>query len=259
MNILCFTSAKGGVGKSTVTANLSMALAKAGQRVLTLDLDPQNALRFHQGIPLSVEAGIAPCTLRQTSWLEACFECTPTLYALPYGVVSEEEREAFEEQLSHDESWLNRGLSQMEAALGPDTWVVIDTPPGPSIYMRHALSNAHTVMVVTLPDAASYATLPTMESLIQKYCLPREDFVDYGIIINQLDYSRQLSKDVAQVIRERYGPRIAGLIHRDQYVCEALAYDQSVLDYAPYSQAAQDFIECADAIQANFTLSRISP
>lgn len=259
MNILCFTSAKGGVGKSTITANLSTALAKAGQRVLTLDLDPQNALRFHQGIPYTVETGLAPCTLNQTSWLEACFECAHGLYALPYGAVSEEEREAFEQMLNDDPDWLRNGLNEMEAALGSDTWVVIDTPPGPSVYMRQALSTVHTVMVVTLPDAASYATLPSMETLIQKYCMPRDDFIDYGIIINQVDYSRQLSKDVAQVIRERYGPRIAGLIHRDQYVCEALAYDQSVLDYAPHSQAAQDFIECAELIQANFTLSRIAP
>ena len=48
-HVIIVMSGKGGVGKSTISAGLSMALLRTQQPVLSVDLDPQNSLRLHLG------------------------------------------------------------------------------------------------------------------------------------------------------------------------------------------------------------------
>lgn len=246
MKIVAVVSAKGGVGKTTVTANLSTALKYGGHRVLTVDLDPQNALRFHLGLDPNAIAGTSRATLAGQPWSDIVTATASGVFTLPYGMVNEADRQSFEQYLEAHPDWLVHNLSSL--GLAENDLVVLDTPPGPSIYMRQALSSAHLVIIVTLPDAASYATMPMMENLVQTYCVGRPGFIDYTYVINQLDSAKQLAKDVTQVMRVNFKERIVGLVHQDESVSEALAYDKSVLDYDSQCQATQDFVACAHVI-----------
>jgi len=46
MHVISVINYKGGVGKTTITANLGAELARRGRRVLLIDIDPQASLTF---------------------------------------------------------------------------------------------------------------------------------------------------------------------------------------------------------------------
>ncbi|MGE4336155.1 MAG: cellulose biosynthesis protein BcsQ [Pigmentiphaga sp.] len=244
MNVVAIVSAKGGVGKTTVCANLAVALARRERQVLAIDLDPQNALRHHFGLDPSGLAGLSRATLGESDLLSVCQPTESGVIVLPYGMVNETDRQIFETVLAKEPSWLSRHLAGL--GLDDDAIIVLDTPPGPSIYLRQALTAANLVVVITLADAASYATLPMIEGLIETYCVGRPGFIDHAFLINQVNRSRQLAKDVVLSMQASLGDRVVSLVHQDQAVGEALAYNQSVLDYDPYCQGTSDFQHTAD-------------
>ena len=71
MKTLVIAAQKGGAGKTTLARNLAVAAAQDGQRVLVLDLDPQQSLRaWWQGresdAPMMLADDPAPHSLRET-------------------------------------------------------------------------------------------------------------------------------------------------------------------------------------------------
>jgi len=243
VKILSIVSAKGGVGKTTISANLCSALRSKGHTVFALDLDPQNSLRLHFGITPSHHAGVALSTLSASNWAKAMVQGNEGCVVLPFGHVSESERITFESALSKDPLLLDQQLRSL--GLPQDAIVIIDTPPGPSVYLKQALLVANIAIVVTLADAASYATIPMIDSLIEQYCFNRADFIDYLYVINQLNRSRQLSSDVADIMALQFSNKNISIVHQDQSIPEALACNQDALAYAPESQGAHDLIDFA--------------
>jgi chromosome partitioning protein len=186
------------------------------------------------------------------------FDGVDGVTVLPYGAVLEDDRRRFEAHLDHDPRWLANTLDSL--GLDASDIVIIDTPPVSSVYTRTALCAAGFALNVVLADAASYAAIPQMERMIETYAAPRADFAGEGYVINQVDQSRQLAKDVLKVLRHLLGDKLfPGVIHQDEGVSESLACDTTLIHYDSLSQAAADFRACGQWLMARLDASAVSP
>lgn len=246
VHIIAVISAKGGVGKTSIAASLGVAMAQTRQQVLMLDFDPQNSLCHHVGVNPNARKGSALASLKNEPWSSTTIEITPGLRLVPYGTPTEAERTAYEQLLERHPSWVADHLSEL--CVKPGTIVIFDTPPGPSVYVRRVLQITDLALVLTLPDAASFAAIPLMERLLDEYSRPKASFLGAKYIINQINSGQVLSRDMAEIIRHELGDAIIGRIHSDQFMCEALANQQDVIRFAPYSQASHDIKTCSNRI-----------
>lgn len=240
ITLIALVSPKGGVGKTTVTANLAVALAEAGHDVLVVDLDPQNALRLHLQMRFEDAAGVAVQALNGARWADAVQIRDRGIKVLPFGQLDEEAIADFEALLVADSQWLSRGLDSL--SLAPQTLVLIDTPPGSAPQIRHVLPQVNAALCVLLPEVSSLVTVSTMERWLQTYCVGRSDFVLGAYVINGVCPGQSLEDEVIAVLQQRLGNDLAPRqIQRSDVVKEALASSLSVPDYAASAAVTQNF------------------
>jgi cellulose synthase operon protein YhjQ len=246
MSVIGVVSMKGGVGKTSLTANLAAAMASVlgPNRVSVVDLDPQNALHLHCGVDDTNSPGVCRQSLANANWHAMALPSAYDVLCMPYGMASESERKAFETLLHTQPDWI--GVQIAASGLGRDSVVLIDTPPGPSVYLKQVFACADLVIVVVLADAGSYATIPAMESWVANMAHGHAT-APCVYLVNQVDKSEVLNRDVVDLLSVKLGARMAPIgIHADESVREALAFQQPVLAYAPHGQASHDVARLAD-------------
>ncbi|MCX8958368.1 cellulose biosynthesis protein BcsQ [Erwinia psidii] len=237
MPLVCVCSPKGGVGKTTLAANLAWSLARGGSKVLAIDFDVQNALRLHFGVPIADARGFVAKSAVSPDWSQSILTTGGNIFVMPYGEVSEEQRVEFEENLAKDPNFLARGLHTVLNY--PGLVIVADFPPGPGPALKAMAALADLHLVVMLADTASLSLLPKIEN-DRMTGGPLNHRSGSYYVLNQSDSRRNISRDVTAFMQQQLGDRLLGVVNRDESVVEANASQQSVVDFNPVSAAAFD-------------------
>ncbi len=247
MPLICFASPKGGVGKTTLSANIADLLRQSGRTALALDLDPQNALRLHFGVPPGDLGGFNGQLPRRPDWRAALRQAASGTLLLPHGAI--ELRDALEHSLAleRDPALLAAPLREMLA--DPRVVVVADMPPGPSQALAILMPMAALVVTVLQSEAISAAMLGEIEAgrFLGNGTMAALFAGRLQFVLNGVDLRSRLSRLAAEAVARHLGPRLLGAVSRDEAVGEALAAQRLV---APGSRAGADLRLVARAIEA---------
>lgn len=243
MNLVYLTSPKGGVGRTTLTANLAFALQRLGHQVVVLDLDVQNTLRLHLGLSVSEHRGVVAQAQHNSDWREHIIETPSGVGLLPYGQATRAQREGFNSLLRQEADFLELRLGSLLHQPGCIT--LVDLPSGPSSGLEAVKRMAGLGIVVMMADSCSAATLPLVK---QEHYLGEEAAQRALYIINQVYIRSRLNRDCAEFFEQSLGAALLGRVHRDEAVPEATASMQSIFEYAPSSAVIQDLEDIARSI-----------
>src|SRR4051812_30571330 len=148
--IFCVANQKGGVGKTTTSVNLAAGLAKVGQRVLMVDLDPQGNATMGSGIDKrKLELSVYDVLLESASVAEARVRSERLVEAgCSYDILGANRDLAGAEvelvELERRETRLKEALDPVQADYD---FILIDCPPALSLLTLNGLCAAHGVIV----------------------------------------------------------------------------------------------------------------
>jgi cellulose synthase operon protein YhjQ len=248
--LICFASPKGGVGKTTLSANVADLLRRSGRIALALDLDPQNALRLHFGVPAEDLGGFNAQLPRRPDWRAALRQADSGTLLLPHGAIELRDALEYNIALERDPGLLATPLREMLA--DPRVVVVADMPPGPSQALAILMPMASLVVTVLQSEAISAAMLGEIEAgrFLGNGTMAALFAGRLQFVLNGVDLGARLSRNAAEAVARHLGPRLLGAVSRDEAVGEALAAQRLVVEAASDSRAAADLRQVARAIEA---------
>jgi len=250
MTLILMASPKGGVGKTTLCAGVADALVRSGRHVIALDLDPQNGLRLHFGVPITDQAGFMRALPAAGDWRSKIRPTASGVQLLPHGATDLRQALALHASIDRAPEMLAGPVRDMLSEHG--AIVLADLPPGASAVLAALVPVASILVAVLLADPASTALLPDIESgqfhgsgTLSTLTGPR-----VVVALNQVDPNSRLSRSTAEAVARYLGPRLIGAVCRDDAVAESLAHQRPLLAHAPDSMPAHDLRGLAAAIGA---------
>jgi chromosome partitioning protein len=242
---------KGGVGKTTSAVNLSAALAAAGQRVCLLDLDPQAHASLHLGVTLrDGQPSVYDVLTGEFLFQDVRQEVAPNLWLVPAHL----DLAASEVELAGEvgrEVILRDKLARDDATFD---YLVIDCPPSLGVLTINALT---LVREVFLPLQPHFLALHGLSKLLRTIDVVGKRLNSNlrltGVLLCMYDANTRLSAEVTSDIADFFtrgrtpeslwtDARIfASRIRRNVRLAEAPSFGQSIFQYAPTSNGAEDY------------------
>jgi chromosome partitioning protein len=243
--IFCIANQKGGVGKTTTTVNLAAGLAKIGQRVLMVDLDPQGNATMGSGVdkrtlPLSVyDVLLESASVREAAVLsEKC----------GYHVLGANRDLAGAEvelvEVDRREKRLKQALAEVDADFD---FVLVDCPPSLSMLTLNGLCSAHGVIV---PMQCEYFALEGLTDLVntikQVHANLNRDLQIIGLLRVMYDPRITLQQQVSDQLKAHFADKVFDtVIPRNVRLAEAPSYGLPGVVFDPSARGSQAFLAFA--------------
>lgn len=246
MRVIAIINQKGGVGKTTTTMNLAHALARKGNRVMTIDFDPQANLTVGFGALSRPQAGIGNALVDGVQVKDLIQPVREKLELLPAG-----DRLGEFEYMT--EGGAQRGF-MLQKLIKDQHWdmdfVLIDCAPTSGMLGMNALLAADEVMV---PVASDFYSLQGVSRLMQIF-----NYVETSLqrntkkwfVLTRFNERRKMARNVRDKIVHYFPENVLTTPIRETVaLAESPAYGKTIFDYRNKNRGAEDYMNLAADIE----------
>ncbi|MCJ7615104.1 MAG: ParA family protein, partial [Desulfobacterales bacterium] len=251
MRTIAVVNQKGGCGKTTISINLSSALAERQQRTLLVDMDPQSHCAVGLAVPEEqIEQSIydvlisnsrnEPIRLSEILW-----QISDRLELAPASI----DLSAFEQQMAgiaERECCLKKVLDKMKAEFD---YVVVDCPPAVGLLTFNALRAATDVVV---PVETGYFAMQGLSrqletlSILSERCSHK---ISVRVLASMYDVRTRMAREILAELRNHFGDKMfKTIVNFNTKIKEAASLGQPINEYDPLSKGQMDFQALAEEI-----------
>jgi len=246
--IIAVANQKGGVGKTTTSINLSASLAELGQRVLTIDMDPQGNTTSGLGIDKNqVENTVYELILEEAS-VEECIN-NSVMEGLDV-IASNINLSGAEVELISIDNKEFLLKEKIDVLKDKYDFIIIDCPPSLNLLTINAMTTSDTVLV---PIQCEYYALEGLSQLIHTIDLIKErlnpELEIEGVVFTMFDGRTNLSLQVVENVKENLDRNIyKTIIPRNVRLAEAPSYGMPINMYDTRSSGAEAYRLLAEEV-----------
>ncbi len=241
--VVAVLNQKGGTGKTTTAVCVASGLAKLGQRVLLVDLDPQGNVSASLGIsgPRTVYhllcGGVSAqqCAIRGRENLDV--------------ITSDQGLAAAEIELArtrNDEERATRLERAMASIRGYD-FIILDCAPALSVLNHNALHFAGEVLI---PVSCDYLALVGVKQVLRTLRRVAEntgrEVRIAGVLPTFFDKRNRVCVDALGYLRKTFGAKTFPPVRVNVKLAEAPSLKQTIFEHAPDSHGARDYMRVVE-------------
>ncbi len=239
--VVVVTSGKGGVGKTTSTAALGAALARAGQKVVVIDFD----------------VGLRNLDLVMGAERRVVFDFVNVVQGaakLPQALIRDKRVETLfllpASQTRDKDALTEDGVARVIRELRPKfDWVICDSPAGIERGATLAMRHADTAVVVTNPEVSSVRDSDRIIGLLDSKTEKAEkgERIDKHLLLTRYDAGRAARGEMLTIedVLEILSTPLLGIIPESEEVLRASNFGSPITISNPTSAPARAYADAA--------------